>query len=102
MIQTKQLKFAVAFIGLFIFTMSCNQPPTDKTSEAKLESIQTMTKADPAKLKEEIQALETFWANGDNARDVNALAVLYADDASPRFVSSRTARSIKKGETKDM
>ena len=81
MIQTKQLKFAVAFIGLFIFTMSCNQPPTYKTSEAKLESTQIMTRADPAKLKEEIQALETFWSNGDNARDVNALAVLYADDA---------------------
>ena len=80
--QMEQLKLAAAFIGLVIFTMSCNQPTTDKTSEAKSDSSQTMTtKADPAKLKEEIQALETSWSNADNARDVNAVAAFYADDA---------------------
>ena len=80
--QMKQLKLAAAFIGLVIFTMSCNQPTTDKTSEAKSDSSQTMTtKADPAKLKEEIQALETSWSNADNAHDVNAVAAFYADDA---------------------
>jgi uncharacterized protein (TIGR02246 family) len=77
----KQLKFAAVFIGLFIITLSCNQPATDKTSEAKSDSTQPMTKADPVKLKEEIQALETSWSNADNARDVNALAAFYADDA---------------------
>jgi uncharacterized protein (TIGR02246 family) len=81
--QIKQSSFvAASFIGLFIFAISCNQPATDKTSETKSDSTQTMTtKGDPAKLKEEIQALETAWANADNSRDANALAAFYADDA---------------------
>lgn len=34
-----------------------------------------------AKVKTEIQALETAWSNADNARDSNALAAFYSDDA---------------------
>ena len=78
----KHLKFAVAFLGLFILSMGCNQPAADKTSEVKSDTTQTLTtKADPAKLKEEIQALETSWSNADNAHDFNAVAAFYADDA---------------------
>lgn len=32
-------------------------------------------------MKAEIQALENAWVNLDNARDVNALATFYSDDA---------------------
>ncbi|MEO6000538.1 MAG: hypothetical protein ABIN89_27085 [Chitinophagaceae bacterium] len=32
-------------------------------------------------MKAEIQALKNAWANVDNARDVNALAAFYSDDA---------------------
>lgn len=39
------------------------------------------SKPDNEKLKAEIQALENEWANADNARDVNALAAFYSDDA---------------------
>ena len=34
-----------------------------------------------AAVKAEIQAIETAWAAATNARDVNALMALYADDA---------------------
>ncbi len=78
----KHLKCAIACIGLFVLSIGCNEPTTDKTSEVSPDSTNTMTaKADPAKLKDEIQALETAWSNADNARDVNAVAAFYADDA---------------------
>lgn len=34
-----------------------------------------------AKVKADIQALESSWATADNARDSNALAAFYAEDA---------------------
>ncbi len=39
------------------------------------------TPADLAKVKSEIQALENAWAAALNARDLNALMAMYADDA---------------------
>ena len=37
---------------------------------------------DMAKLKATVQALESSWAAADNARDTNAIAAFYADDAT--------------------
>jgi uncharacterized protein (TIGR02246 family) len=39
------------------------------------------TKPDMAAVKAEIQALENAWAAADNARDANAVAAFYAEDA---------------------
>jgi hypothetical protein len=48
----KQLKFATAFIAVFIFTMSCNQPATGQNIRKQNRTvIKTMTKADPTKTK---------------------------------------------------
>ncbi len=78
----KHLKFATVIVALFFLTIGCNQPAADKAPEAVAETTPPMAaKADPAKMKADIQALETAWANADNARDVNALAAFYADDA---------------------
>ncbi len=78
----KHFKIAVALIGFCILAMSCNESSTDKTTEANSDSTEMMaSNADPAQLKKEIQELETAWSNADNARDVNALAAFYADDA---------------------
>jgi uncharacterized protein (TIGR02246 family) len=78
----KHLRFPAAFLGLLIWAAACNQPAADKTPEPSADSSQTMApKADPAKIKADIQAMETAWSNADNARDVNALAAFYADDA---------------------
>ena len=68
--------------ALVFFAVACNQSAADKMSDVKSDSTQATTaKADPAKLKEEIQTLETAWSNADNARDVNTLAAFYSDDA---------------------
>lgn len=80
--RLNQLKFATAFAVLFFFLTGCNQTANDETSGVKPDSTQnTTTKADPAKLKEEIQAQETAWSNADNARDIKAVTAFYADDA---------------------
>ncbi len=78
----KHFKIAVALIGFCTLAMSCNESSTDKTTEAKSDSTEMMaSNADPAELKKEIQEQETAWANADNARDANALAAFYSDDA---------------------
>ncbi|MGB5243792.1 MAG: DUF4440 domain-containing protein [Lutimonas sp.] len=45
------------------------------------EVVQEIVKPDLGKIKAEIQAIETAWAEADNARDVNTLLSFYADDA---------------------
>ncbi|MEJ7828188.1 MAG: DUF4440 domain-containing protein, partial [Segetibacter sp.] len=78
----------------FFFATGCNPSNGDKTADANSDSTSMTTKADPVKLKEEIQVLETAWANADNARDVNTLTAFYSDDAvsmannQPMFVGS--------------
>jgi uncharacterized protein (TIGR02246 family) len=77
----KHFKIAVALIGFCTLAISCNES-SDKTTEAKSDSSAMMaSNADPAQLKKEIQEQETAWADADNARDANALAAFYADDA---------------------
>jgi uncharacterized protein (TIGR02246 family) len=66
----------------FFFVVGCNQPAADKTPAEKSDTTQAMpSKADLAKLKAAIQEQETAWSHADNARDVNAVAAFYADDA---------------------
>ena len=78
----QQLKFATVSVLLFSFIMGCNQASNDETSDLKADNSQdATTKTDPAKLKEEIQAVETAFANADNARDAKAVSAFYADDA---------------------
>lgn len=79
--QLTLLKCAALCVAL-IFATACNQSNDSKTADAKSDTTQTMaTKPDNQQLKAEIQALENEWANADNARDVNALAAFYSDDA---------------------
>ena len=76
------LKFAAVVAALSFLTIGCNQPAADKAPEAVAETTPpTTAKADPVKMKADIQALETAWANADNARDAKTLAAFYADDA---------------------
>ncbi len=78
----KHLKFSSAFIGLVLFMIGCsNEPAADKDAKTSDSTQITTTKTDPAQLKKEIQEQETAWSNADNARDVNAVAAFYADDA---------------------
>ena len=68
----------------FSIIYGCN-PATDtasKAAEATKEAAKEMVaKPDMAKVKAEIQALETAWAAADNARNAAAISAFYADDA---------------------
>ncbi|MBC7888101.1 MAG: nuclear transport factor 2 family protein [Ferruginibacter sp.] len=79
-----RFKFAVVCVALSCFAIGCDNTAADKTdSAAKTTEATPSTEAGPdmAKLKTDIQALETSWAVADNARDTNAVAAFYADDA---------------------
>jgi len=78
----KHFKIVTVLVAFSIMAISCNQSSADKTTEAKSDSTEAMpAKTDAAQLKNEIQELETAWSIADNARDANALAAFYADDA---------------------
>ena len=78
----RQLTFATVSALLFLFITGCNQAAGDETLDVKADtSHDATTKTDPAKLKEEIQVLETAMANADNAGDTKAVAAFYSDDA---------------------
>lgn len=79
--QLTLFKCAALCVAL-IFATGCSQSDDSKTAEVNSDTTQTSTtKPDNQQLKAEIQALENDWANADNARDVNALAAFYSDDA---------------------
>jgi len=80
--RLNHFKFATVFVALFSLIIGCNQPAAEKVPEVTADAPPPMAvKADPAKMKADIQALETAWATADNARDANTLAGFYADDA---------------------
>jgi uncharacterized protein (TIGR02246 family) len=79
--RVNHFKSALTCIALF-FAVACSETKTDETANKNAETEQaTAATADPAKLKAEIQELETAWADADNKRDVNTLAAFYSDDA---------------------
>lgn len=60
----------------FSLTHGDNPSSVNTVAEQQLSA-----KTDMVKLKAEIQALENNWAAADNARNANAVAAFYADDA---------------------
>jgi len=61
--------------ALFLLITSC-KPAAESTAVAA-----EAPKVDMAQVKAEIQAVETAWATAQNAKDINALMAMYADDA---------------------
>jgi len=74
-------KRSIVCLAAMFLIVSCNQSTADEKSKTEPQTDQVKTKPDAAKLKAEIQELETAWANADNSRDVTALAAFYSDDA---------------------
>ncbi len=73
----KNSVIATVFVALIVFVSGCNtQSPKPVETPLQVE-----TKPDMTVIKAEIQALESSWAAADNARDANAVAAFYADDA---------------------
>ena len=80
--KINQLSLPVTLcLVLCALTIGCNSPATDNAANAANPTEQVAAKPDMAVLKAAIQALETQWATADNARDANAIAAFYADDA---------------------
>lgn len=78
------LKFAIIGVAFSLLAIGCNNTPEEKTAttDNPAEAAANMAaKPDMVKIKTEIQALESSWATADNARDTNAIAAFYADDA---------------------
>jgi uncharacterized protein (TIGR02246 family) len=75
-------KSAVLCIAVSCLALGCNNAAEDKKAAATTETAApVVAKPDMAKLKATIQTLESSWAAADNARDTNAIAAFYADDA---------------------
>jgi len=75
-------KIAMLGIAISIFTIGCNSQTDKKTEmEPAITAEPVVAEADMASIKAEIQALENDWAAADNARDADAIAAFYSDDA---------------------
>lgn len=75
-------KCTLTFLVLSFFVIACNSSEADKKTETTDKNPETTaTKPDNQKLKAEIQALETAYANAQNAGDINTVAAFYANDA---------------------
>jgi uncharacterized protein (TIGR02246 family) len=75
--KMKYSGFATACVALSLFVIGCSAPaPKPVETPVVVE-----TKPDMAAIKAEIQALESSWSAADNARDAEAVAAFYADDA---------------------
>jgi uncharacterized protein (TIGR02246 family) len=73
------LIMAIAF-AFSVFTIGCNTTTSEtKTNPTNNESDKA--KPDMAKIKAEIQALNTIWAKAVNTKDATTILSLYADDA---------------------
>jgi uncharacterized protein (TIGR02246 family) len=84
MTTKNSLKLAAACVSFSCFAIGCSSGAEEKTDTAAKTAEpapEAAAKPDMAKLKADVQALETAWANADNARDTNAIAAFYADDA---------------------
>lgn len=74
----KSILLVTCVFCVFVFT-SCSE--TSK-KEAPVETTVVETaKPDLAQIRAEIVAVENAWAAAQNAKDVNALMAMYADDA---------------------
>ncbi len=74
----KTMMLSIFAGGLFLFT-SCQEAAKQETATTPV--VTETAKPDKAALKAEIQSLENAWAAADNARDANALAAFYTEDA---------------------
>lgn len=72
---------AATCVAFIFFTIGCNAPTPDTAVKTPEPAKQVVAKPDMAKIKAEIQAIETAWANNTNAGNAAALADNYSDDA---------------------
>lgn len=71
---------AVTCLTVLCINSGCNST-TNENANSTTDTGQISSKPDMAKVKADIQALESAWAAADNARDTDAVAAFYSDDA---------------------
>jgi ketosteroid isomerase-like protein len=82
----KSIIFFLCGMSIILFT-ACNdaakteEPATTEALDAPKPATAEPAKPDMAQIRADIVAVETNWANAINAKDINALMALYADDA---------------------
>jgi len=80
--KKKFFRLATLCVALSLAAIGCNAPAEEKaTTTTEAAPAAAATKPDLAKMKADIQALETAWSKADDARDIEAVAAFYADDA---------------------
>ena len=81
--MTRQSSYLLNVCSTFclLFATSCNTSTNNSTAKNEDVSTQMITHPDMAKVKTEIQAIATKWADAENARDAKTVSTFYADDA---------------------
>ena len=75
------LRITAVCIALSVVLVGFSASAGNNSAKKNVPAEQVGAKPDLTKLKAEIQALESSWAAADNARNANAIAAFYADDA---------------------
>jgi len=80
--KKNNLRIAALCIALYTTVVVGFSAPVREKANTEAKSAEQMAgKPDLSKIKAEIQALESSWAAADNARNSNAIAAFYSDDA---------------------
>ena len=75
----KKAILLVTYVSCVLLFTSCQE--AEKKETATETTIAEPAKPDLTQIRSEIVAIETAWAAAQNAKDVNALMAMYADDA---------------------
>jgi len=76
----KSMILPVITACLFTFA-SCQEAAKQEATPAATATVAEPAKPDLAQIRTEIQTIENAWAAAQNAKDINALMAMYADDA---------------------
>lgn len=81
MTKTNSYLISICLAAYLFSANSCNTSTDKSITKNEDTSTQMLTHPDMTKVKTEIQAIATKWADAENARDVKAVLEFYADDA---------------------
>lgn len=75
----KKTILLITYVSCVLLFASCQE--TEKKETPAATTVVEPAKPDLAKIRSEIVAIENAWAVAQNAKDINALMAMYADDA---------------------
>jgi len=75
----KKTILLVTYVSCVLLFASCQE--AEKKEIPPATTVAEPAKPDPAQVRAEIVTIENAWAAAQNAKDINALMAMYADDA---------------------